>query len=165
MIIIFGTRLAGKVDAVPRIGHVATRFFHVYYVPLIPLGTVFLTPDQTDETGVPLPLSGKSILVGWLRSAAWVGLIAAAVLLLTGISRAHPGRLGLGVSCLAACTAGLWLLYRLRPIVQASYQRATEIVQQIGLSPEQRLMVEIAYGRMSADQAERELMKMYEAAP
>src|SRR5688572_788398 len=69
MVIIWGVRFAGKVDAVPQVGHVATRFFHLYYVPLIPVGTFLVTDERDDAfSGLPLPLSPKSILVGWLRT-------------------------------------------------------------------------------------------------
>jgi len=165
MVIITGVRFAGKVDAVPRIGHVATRFFHLYYVPLIPLGTYLVTREgDTDFAGVALPLSGKSILVGWLRTAAWIGSIVAGVMLFTGLGRANHNRLILGIFGLLAAALALWLLYRLKPITHASYERATDIAQRIGLSAEQRLMLEVAYGRLNADQAERELARLYEAA-
>jgi len=36
MVIVWGSRLYGKVDVVPGFFHVATRFGHVYYLPLIP---------------------------------------------------------------------------------------------------------------------------------
>ena len=165
MVIITGVRFAGKVDAVPRIGHVATRFFHLYYVPLIPLGTYLVTREgDTDFAGVALPLSGKSILVGWLRTAAWVGSIVAGLVLFSGIGRGNTGRMVLGLGGLLAAAIALWLLYRLKPITHASYERAADIARRIGLSPEQRLMLEVAYGRLNADQAERELARLYEAA-
>ncbi len=60
--IVAGTRLAGKVDE-SRTGFVATRFIHVWAVPLIPLSTWFVT-----EAGArPLPFSFKSMLVGYVR--------------------------------------------------------------------------------------------------
>jgi hypothetical protein len=39
MIIVWGSRLYGKVDAVPGLFHVATRFGHIWYLPLIPMGS------------------------------------------------------------------------------------------------------------------------------
>jgi len=161
MIIITGVRLAGKVDAVPRVGHVATRFFHLYYVPLIPLGTV-LVVDPESETGLPLPLSMKSVLAAWLRSAAWVGLILGAFLGVTRLADNNPERALRGLALAATSAVALVPLYRLRFFRAASYERAMEIVRLAGLSPEQRLMLEVAYGRMNADQAEREWMRQYE---
>ena len=39
MIIVWGTKLYGKVDEVPGMFHVATRFFHLWYIPLVPLSS------------------------------------------------------------------------------------------------------------------------------
>ena len=36
MVFVFGSRLYGKVDEVPGIGHVATKFAHFDYMPLVP---------------------------------------------------------------------------------------------------------------------------------
>jgi hypothetical protein len=41
-VIVAGTRLAGKVDVTAQ-GHVATRVVHVWFVPLIPLSSWFVT--------------------------------------------------------------------------------------------------------------------------
>jgi hypothetical protein len=163
MVVITGVRFAGKVDAVPRVGHVATRFFHLYYVPLIPLGT-FLVINEQDENaaGIPLPFSGKSILIGWLRTAAWLGLIGMGVLAIMAAADNKPHVAGVVLVGAALAGAVLAVLYRLRSITHASYERAADIARRAGLSPEQRLMVEITFGRMTADQAESELRKLYE---
>jgi hypothetical protein len=165
MIIITGVRFAGKVDAVPRVGHVATRFFHLYYVPLIPLGTFFVNGERDDSlAGFPLPLDAKSIIVCWLRTAGWLGLIAAGVVTFIGAADHRPHRIAVGLGGAVLAALWLWLLYRLRFIVHASYERAIELARRIGLPAEQLLMLEVAYGRMNADQAERELVRRYEAA-
>jgi hypothetical protein len=165
MVIISGVRFAGKIDAVPRVGHVATRFFHLYWIPLIPLGTFLVTSEKDDDfTGFPLPLSGKSILIGWLRTAGWIGLTAAVALAFMAAGEKQYGWAG-AAAAVGAIAAGLLLvLYRLSIFTRASYERASELARQIGLSPEQLLMIEVAYGRMNADQAERELRKQLEVA-
>ena len=56
------------------------------------------------------------------------------------------------------------LVYRLRSITHATYDRAMEIARRAGLPVEQLLMLEVAFGRMTADRAERELIQVYEAA-
>ena len=166
MVIITGVRFAGKVDAVPRIGHVATRFFHIYYVPLIPLGTFLVTREgDTDFAGVPLPLNGKSILVGWLRTFGWLGLIGSPIVAGLGMAGSNFPQTVTGGIGTAVFAALLWFLYCQRFITHASYERAADIARQMGLPPEQRLMLEVAYGRMTADQAERELARHYEATP
>jgi hypothetical protein len=163
MIIIMGVRMAGKVDAVPRVGHVATKFIHLYYVPLIPLGTFLVKTDAAGaESEQPLPMNGKSILVGWLRTVGWVVLLAGGVAAVLGVVHRDPGRVAVGL--IGALVAGIFvlLLYRLRFVVHAGYERALEIARQAGLPPEEKLMLEVAYGRLNADQAERELLRLYE---
>jgi hypothetical protein len=165
MVIIWGVRFAGKVDAVPQVGHVATRFFHLYYVPLIPVGTFLVTDEREDAfSGLPLPWSFKSIVVGWLRTAGFVAFLPAVFLLVTGVSRGDAARVGGGLVIMLTAAAALWFCYRLKSITTAGYERAMELASQLGLSPEQRLLLEVSYGRMTAEQAEKELIRVYEAA-
>ena len=72
MIVIHGSRLYGKVDRVPGLFHVATRFFHIYYIPLIPLGsTVVVAETKEGWKGIKVGLSLKSILITWGRIIGW----------------------------------------------------------------------------------------------
>ncbi len=163
MVIISGTRMAGKVDVVPRIGYVSTRFFHLYYVPLIPLQSYLVFSEEGDEiNGVLLPFQPKSILVGWLRGASWLALIAAPVIAMLGIGDKHPevAAISLAVWVLAALL--LPTLHYWPAVREASYERAIQLANHAGLSPETRLMLEVAYGRLTADQAERELVRLIE---
>ncbi|MBX3188954.1 MAG: hypothetical protein KF819_18180 [Labilithrix sp.] len=64
MIIVYGTRFYGHTDKVEGVGHVACRFVHIMFVPLIPIETMFLLGD---DRGVKLPFSMKAALCGWLR--------------------------------------------------------------------------------------------------
>src|SRR5687767_14985222 len=82
MIIIWGQTLAGKVDRVPGLFYVTTQFFHLYYVPLIPLQSYLViegTENGDDFKGVGVPMSFKSVLFGWLRGALIVGILVCAV--------------------------------------------------------------------------------------
>src|SRR5215207_6184396 len=107
--IIFGTRLYGKVDHVPGLFYVATKFFHVQFVPLVPAGS-FLIIDDGSERGVAIGVSGKSILVAWLRAALVVGGIVAVVL---GVMALSEGRESDKVSAMFALAgaAGLVALF------------------------------------------------------
>ena len=49
MPIIFGTRWMGKVDAVSGVGHVATRFFHVQFLPLIPVESYLIFREVGEQ--------------------------------------------------------------------------------------------------------------------
>lgn len=67
--IVAGTRLAGKVDQT-RVGFVVTRFVHVWFVPLVPLSSWFVT-----EAGArAIPLSFRSVFAGYARG---FGVVAA----------------------------------------------------------------------------------------
>lgn len=112
--IVFGTRKFGWVDEVEGLGTVATTFFHVMFVPLIPIGSHLMLDESR---GVSLPLSIKSILVAWVRSAlfwsafaSWVGVPAT-----------------FGITCLTALP--LTLAYFAMPffVRKASLARAEEL--------------------------------------
>ena len=71
---VYGQRLYGKVDHVPGMFYVSTMFFHVNYVPLVPLGSyVVLDGSDGDDSfqGTRVGLRFKSILAGYLRG--WLG--------------------------------------------------------------------------------------------
>lgn len=77
MIIIWGTRNAGKVDQ--RDGQYAvTRFAHVYYVPLFPVSAMWITREGF---GHAMKLSGRSVVAGYART--W-GILAALAGIATG---------------------------------------------------------------------------------
>ncbi|HZS35987.1 MAG TPA: hypothetical protein VFF06_04135 [Polyangia bacterium] len=73
----YGTRLSGKVDSFAG-SYVATRFFHIYYVPLIPLSSwLVLGEDGASTRALPTTLDVRSIAAAYLRG---VGSIAALVM-------------------------------------------------------------------------------------
>jgi hypothetical protein len=81
MIVFFGTRLYGKTDQVPGLFHVATEFFYVQFVPLVPVASVLVF--QGTDRGIRLGLSGKSVLFAYLRTVlqlAGAGFLFAALL-------------------------------------------------------------------------------------
>jgi hypothetical protein len=163
MVIISGTRMAGKVDAIPRIGYVSTRFFHLYWVPLLPLESFLVFSEDGDNiNGVPLGLQWKSVLVGWLRGASWLTMVVAPVLAVLTFADHHHIQGSIALASWALAAALLPLLHYFPGIREASYERAIELAERTGLSPESRLMLEVAYGRLTADQADRELERILE---
>ena len=95
--IVFGTRMYGRVDEMPE-GYIATHFFHIWFVPLFPIKSMLVTDDSNDRSirGIPMGWSGKSILAAYIRTAGVLGTIAclglAAVLALGLLDSgmAHP---------------------------------------------------------------------------
>jgi hypothetical protein len=81
MVIIWGQRMYGRVDRFAG-SHVATRFFHLYYVPLIPLSSwlVLAEHDEGRFQGIQVPLQLRSVMLAWTRLAsvgAAIGAVAA----------------------------------------------------------------------------------------
>jgi hypothetical protein len=164
MVIIWGSGLYGKVDEVPELCHVATRFGHLYYVPLLPLGSYAVFEKNGDDfRGAALPLSLKSILVAWLRAGLTVGVIAAGVFSLISFAERHALEGAAGIA-LALLAIGLLVgTYYWSGITRANYRRAKQIAEHCGVSPLGMLMIEVAYGRLTAAQADAELAKLHAA--
>jgi hypothetical protein len=89
MYIVYGTRLYGKCDHVPGLFYIATIFAHVWYIPLFPTKSFLLLDDGTEEHGVQISMSPKSVLFGWVRGAAF---LIGPILLLIGMIEAGSNR-------------------------------------------------------------------------
>jgi hypothetical protein len=78
MIVVFGIRCCGKVDRIPGRCYVVTQCFHLFFLPLVPLGSWLvqegseiwswgLFGPRSRFRGIPIGLCAKSFLMGWLR--------------------------------------------------------------------------------------------------
>src|SRR3954462_10886484 len=70
----FGWDLFGKVDRVPGRFHVATEFFHVWFLPVAPHRSFMVLEGEGTARGVsvvPIANSHKSLLVVWGRLLLW----------------------------------------------------------------------------------------------
>lgn len=66
--IVWGTKLYGKVDEIEGVGFVATQFWHLMWIPLVPLDSYFVTHEERHRfEGASLGLSTKSVIVGYTR--------------------------------------------------------------------------------------------------
>jgi hypothetical protein len=130
--IVFGSRLYGRTDEVPGVFFVATEFFQLYYVPLLPLHTyVVLEETGTSWRGVALRyFSRKSILLAWLRIACMVTAITSAVLLL--ITDQAWEKITAG-GLLAGCLSAIYILSWSRLFRYANLARAMRVARQVGL--------------------------------
>jgi hypothetical protein len=144
MILIYGKRLYGRVDRVPGLLHVATQFIHLFWVPLVPLKSYVVfdgTEDDKGFRGIPIGISVKSLLTGWLRAVLALGLLG--LLGLAGMNaseyldRAADARPPLG-SILGplAGAFGCFVLLRLwTRFSRADVRRARELAEKAGLDP------------------------------
>jgi hypothetical protein len=146
MVIVWGSKIMGKVDVVPGLFHVATKFGHIYYIPLIPTATfVVLSQDSTNFRGVPIGLSAKSILVAWLRTGLFLAaMIATCVTAVFAGDKHGPGLAGPLVAAVL-----LWALFALtwhKFVTRASFSRARSLGERIGMTPEGMEAIRKIYG-------------------
>ncbi len=83
--LVWGERFYGQCDQVPGTLHVLTRFFHLWWFPLVPRESWLVLLDGHDcpsACHVRMRLQVKSIALAWTRALLWV---AAAVLGCAGI--------------------------------------------------------------------------------
>jgi hypothetical protein len=80
---VIGERLYGYCDSVGGEFHVATKFFHVWFVPCFPMSS-YIVLEEGDNTwrGVQIGFSIKSIVFAWARAG----------LVLSALGRAHRRR-------------------------------------------------------------------------
>ncbi len=85
--VVFGLRTFGDCSEVPDHFHVATKFFHVWFIPLIPVGSFLVLEEEDDDSfrGMSVGLDFRSTLMAWFRTF-WVLLAL--------------GSLGMGITAL-----------------------------------------------------------------
>jgi len=160
MVIFYGTRLLGQADVVESGYWVATEFFHIFYAPVLPIGgrlvcdhTVGEGADGSaepgsdeadpveaeDETVIPIPMSGKSVLLGYLRGwgfwlAIFCGFLGGMLWLMSGddaeAAGMYPGFLWVAIAGFVLAMASYY-----GPWNTASPERAKQLLEAAGLAP------------------------------
>lgn len=157
--IIYGTTNAGKVDEVPGgMFHVVTQFGHLYYIPLIPTGSYLVFEKTSDGfRGMSIPLSMKSILAGWARGFCWATILFCGFQIGGAFFGKRAGPNDWIVPLIGATLAAilLWLSYIV--FRRARYERAIQLAKLAGYDDVGLLMIEVAYGKMTAAEADLEL--------
>jgi hypothetical protein len=134
MVIVYGSRLMGRVDRVPGLFHVATRFGHIYYLPLIPLQSFLVMAEQGDQfRGVPIPMSGKSILFAWARAGLFLMTIVAIMVAVMALTDRHMKAAG-PVIFAVLCAAAFALLMWFRGCTHCGYDRAEKLARAAGFT-------------------------------
>ncbi|MCC7252612.1 hypothetical protein [Hyphomicrobium sp.] len=157
MFMLGGQNFYGKIDRVPGLFYVATQFIHLFYIPLIPMGTHLVVEDQNDmalRRDAPLRYrTAKSIdfLVGGnsFRSAklgfnlrsllyAWANIALIIIILRDGYylwemweypSLTEGREAWPTIGQILACLAALWVI---RWSSYASERRAVELGRRLG---------------------------------
>ena len=152
-----GTRHFGKVNVVPNLFYVATKFFHINFVPLIPLGSsvIFANSEQeqrlngvetqTTFLATRIPFSWKSFFAAYVRLILWVSSIASVAFFAFNVAQ-HlsadnmQAKLGKFADTNMLATSGAavfvsaFLLYWSYRFAVASEERALELGKLLGIS-------------------------------
>lgn len=139
--IVFGTRLFGKVDDVPGAFHVATRFFHVSFFPLIPMGSWIVLESSKESgfmssswSGVQLPsLSWSSIGMAWLRTLSIYGAVGLAIVALASADDGGPKKIAIASFLALLCLGALFYSYK---ITKMTPERAEAFARMPGVPSE-----------------------------
>jgi hypothetical protein len=163
MVIVWGSRLFGKVDNVPGLFHVATKCGHCQFLPLIPMESVLVFDKQRDSyRGVTIPLSGKSILVAWMRAILVMLAFGAAIGAIIAMTDRRPNMVTgilLIIGALAAVGVFIWSYY-VSGIGRATYTRAVKLAEVAKLSEEAMVLLEQHFGRVTPEEAARTLAEL-----
>src|SRR5688572_6535514 len=131
--IVFGARMYGRVDEVPGLFYVATQFFHIYYLPLVPMGSrLVLASDSKNPLVMPIAFSFKSLAIAWLRAfMAFLVLLFGCLALVIALESHPVRRAGWWPFALAAAAVALVWAYTYfgKPFRRASYKRALLIAE------------------------------------
>jgi hypothetical protein len=146
---VFGTRLFGQVDRVAGLFCVRTKFFHVNFVPLIPLSSylVFETKGGSGSRGIELKkLRWNSVLLAWVRTPLWLTCAVTSIVgLVTALGAGHDWQAATPLLIAALLTgAAFYATYRFSA---ASFERASELARLVGLPPEFTAAIEQRFGR------------------
>lgn len=110
--IVFGVRLFGKSEVVPGVFFIATRFFHICFIPLIPMQS-FVIADDGEAASLPA-LHWGSISMAWLRGLLLVGAVVLGVMGADKLeAHAAPGQARVMFLLALGCVAGFFGSYRL----------------------------------------------------
>jgi hypothetical protein len=147
--IVWGTHNFGQTDYIPDVDvYVSTQFFHIWYIPLIPLQSYIVLAESGDDFhGVATGWNLKSIAIAWLRAALLVG----GVLTIIGgcIAAGERPTAGIPIALAGALAVGAMIGSCYLPYTgYASYEAACELADQVDLTPEYRHRMEVAYGRL-----------------
>ncbi len=147
--VIYGSRLYGKVDVVPGLGHVATKFFHIDYVPLVPTET-WLVTQQSGKSwrGVKVGLSAKSVFVAWARAVALLVGVVTPVIGVAAVVGPHPDATAAVVAGVVTALAwGIFAVTKTHKLFnRASYARACQLAAAVRMDNAGLAALAAAYG-------------------
>jgi hypothetical protein len=89
MVVFHGRRLYGRVDSAGG-RFVATLFFYIQFLPIVPLSSHLVLSEKPGETeAIRIPMQWRSVIAGYLRT--W-GLLATVGFVVAGLVEVHDAR-------------------------------------------------------------------------
>jgi hypothetical protein len=178
-----GSATYGKIDQIPGVAHVATSFVHFQGFPLFPRQTYVVVEDAALSekwrskgvpisrstwaikdpsnlpVGLPVPLRGKSVWLGYIRAILWVLLgisMIPALLVFVVIMPPEQRLMAVAICDLIPIVIGftIWISYRL---TLATPSRREELASFLGASPDS---FQAAKGKPLGRSLARELLKI-----
>jgi hypothetical protein len=159
---VFGWRYMGKIGIVPGLLHVATRFFHINFLPFIPLGSAIVLANSTHRMAngkegiltVKIPFNWKSFLMAYWRGYLYVAFFGSMALLALNQFIAASGQKSgplyppadpslLSANLAAIAISGLLLYWSFRASL-ASRERALELGRLAGFD-EQAVLQQLSH--------------------
>jgi hypothetical protein len=129
--ILYGSRLLGKVDVVPGMFHVATQCWPINWIPLVPKKSyLVLSAGENALRRLEIPLSAKSLCVAWMRWLGWAAQVLGPGVMVLGLSRYRLDWMHGWMSGAVIAGSGIMILalaYCFRPLTHARYRRAAKL--------------------------------------
>jgi hypothetical protein len=143
MFVVYGTGLYGRVDVVPGLFYVATKFFHIFWIPILPLES-HIVVEELDEgwRGVPIGMNGRSVLAGLLRGLLLRGGIGVVIIgiIAAAMASGDAAQMGLAYRLLGFGAAGVVVGLLTLPLGrEPTPERFAEICGLLGVDPNEIL--------------------------
>jgi hypothetical protein len=133
MIFVFGLRLFGRVDSVPGRFYVATEFYHVQLLPIVPMQSWLITRQEGGSwEGVKIPLCRKSVAVAWVRGVAAITAFVAGLWALAEAGATTDGDWQVPAALGLVAAAAFAATKLARAITHATCERACELARLAG---------------------------------
>ena len=169
MVVVWGSRLYGRTDEIPGVGHVATRFGHFMFLPIFPMESFFVTEQKGHQfAGIPLKLSSKSVAVGYGFAYSILFFVFGLSALNTVFNPTEAFDQEQIPALVTMMTLGMlsvpaFIATRLQNVRFASYETARELAATVE-DPRVQVYVEHHFGKISDEEADQLIQKLEAAA-
>lgn len=150
---VFGTKTFGRCDVVAGIGYVATKFFHICFIPILPIQSQFVLAGSEgifSYKAFDLPMSGKSVLLAWGRTFLFFALLVSLAGVIIEFSALHRAWLKIITAVLVLVGAGVAAVFSYR-LFQPTPARKVELISRMGVESD-KIAAFLAFGESVAAQ-------------